>query len=83
MSTNSKIELAWAIVARRNGLSRKRAAKLFPKVMAYALDHFEVVRLAMREAIAEAIDRIVAIETTVASAMASFDASAARLLASR
>jgi hypothetical protein len=81
MNTNSKIEVTWAIVARRNGLSRKRARKLFPKVMAYAIDHFEVVRLAVREAMSEAIDRITAIEVEVRSAMASFDASAARLLA--
>jgi hypothetical protein len=82
MNANSKITVAWTAVARKNGLSRKQARELFPKVLAYAIDHFEVVRVAVREAIASAIDRITAVEVEVAAAMSTFDASAARLLAS-
>jgi hypothetical protein len=74
------LETTWAIVARRNGLGRRQAARLFPSVIAYGLDHFEVVRQAVRQELAAAIERITAIETTVSVAMATFDEEATALL---
>jgi hypothetical protein len=60
MTKTSLIHATWAIVARRNGLSKKQAKRLFPKVLAYALDHFEVVRRAVRQELAAAVERITA-----------------------
>jgi hypothetical protein len=60
MAQTSRIEIAWSVVARRNGLSRRQARRWFPRVLGYALDHFEVVRQAVRQELAAAVGRITA-----------------------
>jgi hypothetical protein len=79
MARTSHIEITWSVVARRNGLSRRQARRWFPRVLAYALDHFEVVRRAVRQELADAVGRITAAavvlrDIEVATIVGDFDA---------
>jgi hypothetical protein len=79
------IQTAWTKVAWRNGLSAREARRLFPRVLAHALEHFEVVRRAVRQELSAAVERMtsaarVLVEAEVIVAMATFDEGATALL---
>jgi len=78
------IQTAWAIVAHRNGLSKKQARRMFPRVLKHAVEHHEVVRQALVAELEHKLDVITTagllVEFEVALAMGDFDAQAAALL---
>lgn len=84
VSNTMSIRTAWAIVARRNGLSKKQARRMFPRVLKHAAEHHEVVRQALVAELQQQLDGITTagllVELEVALAMAVFDEQAGALL---
>jgi hypothetical protein len=84
MNTNLTVAHAWKAIIAKHSLTPKQARKLFPRVLAYALDHYKVVRQAVRNELAAAAEKVTAaatwIDMEVAVLMADFDAGAAALL---
>ena len=78
------VRTAWAMVARRNGLSKKQARRMFPRVLKHAVEHHEVVRRALVAELEQKLDVITTagllVELEVGLAMAEFDEQAAALL---
>jgi hypothetical protein len=78
------IRTAWTIVARRNGLSKKQARRMFPRVLKHAVEHHDVVRQALVAELEQKLDVITVagllVELEVSLAMAAFDEQAAALL---
>ena len=78
------IRTAWAIVARRNGLSKTQARRMFPRVLKRAVEHHGVVRQALVAELEQKLDVTTAagllVELEVALAMTDFDEQAAAFL---
>jgi hypothetical protein len=81
------IRTAWGIVASRNGLSKKQARRMFPRVLKHAVEQHEVVRKALVAELEQKLDVITTasllVEFEVALAMADLDEQAAVLLGNR
>jgi hypothetical protein len=79
------VEATWALVWRRNGLTKRQARRLWPRVLKHALATFQVVRDAVRRELDAAVSRITGMavaltEIEVATEVAGLDEELALLL---